>query len=87
MGEIIVKFRPTVSLQSVQNLRVGGVTLQRVQDLGLEATSLYRAVGLDQAGTLELIRQLSVRSDVVYAHPNFILKAFNPHSAPLLPPR
>lgn len=76
VGEIIVKFRPTVSLQSVQNLRVGGVTLQRVQDLGLEATSLYRAVGLDQAGTLELIRQLSVRSDVVYAHPNFILKAF-----------
>lgn len=74
-GEVIIKFRPGLSLQSVQSLRVGGVSVQQVRPLaGVQAASLYRA-DVDESGTLELLRGLRSRSDVLWAEPNYIWKA------------
>lgn len=74
-GEVIVKFKPTVSLQSVSSLSVNGQTLSVVRPLALERTQLYRATGLDKAGTLALVERLAARSDVEYAVPNRIWRA------------
>ncbi|HEU4740405.1 MAG TPA: S8 family serine peptidase [Meiothermus sp.] len=79
-GEVIVKFKPTVSLQSVSSLSVNGQTLSVVRPLALERTQLYRASGLDKAGTLALVERLAARSDVEYAVPNRIWRALaNPN--------
>jgi len=72
-GEIIVRFKPSVILQSVETLSVGGVSLQRLRSLSLENTHLYRAT-LDSTGTLAAVAALKARSNVVYAEPNFILE-------------
>ncbi|MER3555382.1 MAG: peptidase S8 [Meiothermus sp.] len=84
-GEVIVKFKPGLSLQSVSILSVGGVSLQRVRPLGLESTSLYRA-STDAVGTLRLVQGLKARPDVLWAQPNFIqhpLKTPNDEFYPL----
>lgn len=72
-GEFIVKFRPQVSLQSLGRLSVSGVELQQVRPLGA-GTYLYRA-NLSRADTLLTLQALRGRSDVEYAHPNYILFA------------
>ena len=71
-GEFIVKFKPQVSLQSLNRLSVSGVDLQQARALSLERTYLYRA-SLNRADTLAVLRMLQSRSDVEYAHPNYIL--------------
>ncbi|GIW33019.1 S8 family serine peptidase [Meiothermus sp.] len=73
-GELIVKFKPQVSLQSLNRLSVSGIELQQVRPLGMERTYLYRA-NLNRADTLTLLQSLQNRSDVEYAHPNYILSA------------
>ncbi len=85
-GEVIVKFRPGVRAQAL-----GG--LEPVQDLGLADTRLYRFSGLSarsadtsadaQADTLRRIAELRARPDVLYAHPNYLLKAYAAPNDPL----
>ncbi len=70
-GDIIVKFKAGVSLQSVQTLSAGGALVQRVRGLSIERVSLYRA-SLDAQGTLAAIADLAARADVEYAHPNYL---------------
>jgi len=81
-GEVIVKFKPTVTLQSVSRLQVNGVTLEAVRPLALERTQLYRAEGLDRNATLALVAQLASRPDVEYAEPNQIMRAFKTPNDP-----
>ncbi len=83
-GEIIVRFAPRVSLQSLEALSVGGVRLQRLRSLSLENTHLYKAP-LDEAGTLATVAALMARSDVAYAEPNYILKPFLTPNDPRYP--
>jgi serine protease len=73
-GEIIVQFKPQVSLQSLNRLSVGVVELEQVRPLSLERTFLYRA-NLNREDTLALLHQLQEQSDVAYAHPNYLLFA------------
>lgn len=73
-GELIVRFKPQVSLQSLNRLSVQGVEFQQVRPLGTERTYLYRA-NLNRSDTLTLLQSLQNRSDVEYAHPNYILTA------------
>lgn len=73
-GEVIVRFKPGLSVQSVGSLSVNGVSLQRVRALGLVDTSLYRT-NTDSAGTLRLVQGLKARGDVLWAQPNFIQRA------------
>ena len=72
--EIIVQFKPQVSLQSLNRLSVGVVELEQVRPLSLERTFLYRA-NLNREDTLALLHQLQEQSDVAYAHPNYLLFA------------
>ncbi|MDX2006760.1 MAG: S8 family peptidase [Meiothermus sp.] len=85
-GEVIVKFKPGVSLQRLSGLsaNVGGQQVEAawVRSLGLPETELFRA-GLDVAQTYELIAQLSQRPDVVYAEPNYISRAYKAPNDPL----
>jgi len=74
-GEIIVRFKSGVSLQSVETLSVGGAALQRLRPLSLANTYLYRA-NLDTSGTLSAVTALLSRGDVEYAEPNYILEPF-----------
>jgi len=75
-GEVIVKFAPTLSLQSVRRLEVAGVSLQAVRPLALPSVQLYRSEA-GRAETLKLVRALNRRPDVLYAQPNYISKALN----------
>ncbi len=68
-GEVIVKFKTDVRAQS---LSVQGLSLQRARAVGVAKAALYRAEGLDERGTLELIGELNARPDVAYAEPNTI---------------
>jgi serine protease len=73
-GEVIVRFRNAVRTQSLTTLSVGGVNLQTVRSLALEGTRLYRAsTGADVES---LATQLRSRSDVLWAQPNYIDRAF-----------
>ncbi|WP_147021119.1 S8 family serine peptidase [Meiothermus granaticius] len=72
-GELIVKFRSGVSLQSVQTLSAGGIQLQQVRPLSLANTYLYRTTPTREA-VLQCLNELQGRSDVEYAQPNFILR-------------
>ncbi len=83
-GELIVKFKPGLSLQSVATLLVGGVQLQQVRALSLADTYLYRTTQT-RAATLSALSALQARSDVEYAQPNFILKAQATPNDPLYP--
>ncbi|MCX8088418.1 MAG: S8 family serine peptidase [Meiothermus ruber] len=71
-GELIVQFKPQVSLQSLGRLSAAGVELEQVRPLGLERTFLYRA-GLSRADTLAVLAELQRRNDVAFAHPNYRL--------------
>lgn len=80
-GEVIVKFRPGVSLQAVDSLRVAGVELQRVEDLDTQGMVLLRGV-VSKQETLEVVQALSRRADVLYAQPNYIRQAFKTPNDP-----
>ena len=73
-GDIIVKFRSRLQATSATTLQAAGLQLARVRPLGLERVSLYRS-NANAAQTLEMVRQLSNRSDVQYAQPNWIKQA------------
>lgn len=73
-GELIVQFKPQISLQSLGRLRLAGAELQQVRPLGLERTFVYRG-RLSRAETLAVLGELQRRSDVAYAHPNYLLYA------------
>jgi serine protease len=81
-GELLVAFKPGLSLQSLQTLSVDGVQLEHVRPLALPDVQLYRveaglgtlSVEAREEATLEAARALSARPDVLYAHPNYILK-------------
>lgn len=75
-GELIVRFRPGAALRQSAALRVGGVRLDLVRDLALEDTQLLRAALPDKGATLELLKSLKNRSDVLYAQLNYISRAF-----------
>jgi serine protease len=78
-GEVIVQFAPGMGTMTALN--VAGAGLQLVRPLALPNAALYRvadtvalqATEAGRAATLELIRQLMVRPDVIEAHPNYIL--------------
>ena len=74
-GEVIVKFRTDLALQSAAALSVAGVRLEAVRSLALAGTQLYRAPGLGRAETVALAQQLAARPDVVYAQPNYVLRS------------
>lgn len=69
-GELIVKFKAGLRLQSLERLSVGGVQLASVRPLGVAGTVLYRSDGLSAAKTRELARTLNTRSDIEYAVTN-----------------
>lgn len=73
-GELIVKFKSSLSTQALSALQVGSVQLMRVRSVPVASLQLYRATGIDKTRTLELARALNAREDVLYAHPNYILK-------------
>ncbi len=68
-GEVIIKFSSEVQLSS---LSAQGLSLQRTQTAGLPRTALYRAEGLNERETLNLIEALNARPDIVYAEPNWV---------------
>ncbi|MDX2007272.1 MAG: S8 family serine peptidase [Meiothermus sp.] len=72
-GEVIVKFRPGVSLQRLERLNAGGLELQRVRRLALENVELYRASA--SASVEAVARGLAARADVEWAQPNYLLRA------------
>ena len=81
-GEVIVKFKP--------GLRAQGTGLELLRELAIENTGLYRTPnGLNaqsadpKAATLGAVAALSARSDVVYAHPNYLLEAYAEPNDPL----
>jgi serine protease len=75
-GEVIVKFKPTLSLQSVRRLQLKGGTLEAIRPLALPSVQLYRSTA-GREETLKFVRELNARPDVAYAQPNYILKALN----------
>jgi serine protease len=72
-GEVIVKFKNDLTLQSFS---AGGTRLQALRALPMTDARLYRASDLSQEETRQLAEDLSKRTDVEYAHPNWILGAF-----------
>ena len=74
-GELIVKFKPSLSAQSLPSLQIAGVRLEQVRVISTIAAGLYRQSGLSKETTLELARTLNARDDVLYAHPNYLYHA------------
>ena len=80
-GEVIVKLKP--------GLRAQGTGLELLRELAVENTGLYRTPRLSaqsadrKAATLQAVATLSARSDVVYAHPNYLLEAYAEPNDPL----
>lgn len=74
-GELIVRFKSQVSLQSVRALSAGPIQMQQVRSVGSGNSYLYRA-NLDRTGTIGALRALEARADIAYVEPNYILKAF-----------
>ena len=83
-GEVIVKFKAEKT-QAQQTLSVQGLSLQRSQAAGLPRTALYRAPGLDEQGTLALIRELNARPDVAYAEANTVRSIMKTPNDPFYP--
>jgi serine protease len=78
-GEIIVKMKPSMGLQSTQTSQLG---IQAVQKTSggeviyqiLPSISRTLAPAQARARTLAVARELSARPDVEYAQPNYILR-------------
>ena len=76
-GDVIVRFATGADAADGAvpvRLEAAGVHLERVRPLGLQSTALYQAVGANRAETLDLVRALSARADVVWAQPNFLVE-------------
>ncbi len=76
-GEIVVKFKQTLSAQALSNLRVEGRDLNLKRSLSLPQTYLFNVAGLSTASlrdddTLAIARALNARADVLYAQPNYM---------------
>lgn len=78
-GEIIVKMKPTMGLQAVEELQMG---IQAVQNTS-GGEIIYKILPVvrgrlpaaqAQDRTLAVVRELSARPDVEYAQPNYILR-------------
>jgi serine protease len=69
-GEIVVKFKSELSLQSLRTLGVGGRILNQVRPLALKGVHLYRAHSVSAKQTQQLARLLEARGDVEWAEPN-----------------
>ncbi len=85
-GEVIVKLKPSLRAQAL----TATDTLEHVRDLSLKGVGLYQVApslraqsGDLRADTLALIAQLSARDDVLYAGPNYLLKATAEPNDPL----
>jgi serine protease len=75
-GEVLITFKTNLSARSLSSLSVGGNSIHSVRSSSLERTSLYHSDTVrSRAGTLALIEQLKLRSDVAWAEPNQILRA------------
>jgi serine protease len=83
-GQVIVKFKAGVSLQSLQALQASGAVLQRVRGLSLERTALFQAP-LDAQGVLNAVAELSARPEIEYAQPNYMLYPARTPNDPLYP--
>jgi serine protease len=70
-NQVLVKFRSGIAAQ-IANLRLENATLQNLRGLGLENVRLMSSSNNDINAVLA---GLSRRSDVVWAHPNYIQKA------------
>jgi serine protease len=70
-GEVIVKFRSSLQASSALQLQAAGLQLTRVKTLGVARASLFRTAA-SREKTLEVVAQLSRRSDVEYAEVNHI---------------
>ncbi len=75
-GEVVVQFTSGIRAQAFTSLSVGNTRLERVRSGLASNAQLYRATGLDEAATLQLVRDLEARPDVIDAHPNWIFQAF-----------
>ena len=69
-GEVIVKYKPGLRLQSLTT--ADGQALTLVRNLALPQTGLLRRENLDKAETLALVAELERQPDVLYAQPNYI---------------
>lgn len=73
-GDVIVKFKE--GLQTTQlSLNSSQYSVAHVRALAGDIAELYRNSGLNEEATLELIKELNQRDDVLYAAPNYIDKA------------
>jgi len=70
-GDVVVKFKSDVSLQSVSSLRVGTRILSLVRPLALNRVQLYSAGSVSANETLRLVQAINTRSDVAWAEPNY----------------
>lgn len=80
-SEIIVGFEPSLRSQSLRGLSVAGTRLEPTRTLSSTSSSsatLFEVQDkrLSQEETLELVHELSLRPDIRYAHPNYLLKSF-----------
>lgn len=85
-GELIVKFK---SGKVQQRLSVGNLSLRQGRPLALENTYLYQVSDNSLSSTLLAAQSLSNRSDIEFAHPNYILRPLagspTPPNDPLYP--
>jgi serine protease len=87
LGEVILQFEEGLRSQALQTLSVESRTgetrtLSRVRSLLLESTELYRAGGLTQAETYELVERLEAHPDVAAAMPNYLVHALREPTDP-----
>ena len=74
-GQVIVRFAPGV-MRAATTLRAAGVSLALERSAAGGAFSVYRAPGITQAQTHELVAEVAARPDVTAAFPNWVLRAF-----------
>ena len=90
-GEVLVKFAgdaPRVApggSAPPATMEAGGLRLDRVRSLGLEAAALYRAASRDRASTIQLVEALNARPDVLWAQPNFLMEPLRTPTDALYP--
>ena len=74
-GEVIVRYAAHVT-RRLAPLHVAGVPLAHVRSVAAEALEVYRAEGLSQAETLDLVAALRGRDEIEDAFPNWIVRSF-----------
>jgi len=74
-GQVIVRFAPGV-MRAATTLQAAGVSLALERSAAGGAFSVYRAAGITQAQTHDLVAVVAARPDVDAAFPNWILRTF-----------